>query len=62
MKNIELFDKHVDRRKAPKKKQRTFEKEDTATSRAARVSFKNYIRELEESLLDDDLDETTDEL
>lgn len=57
MKKTELFDKHSDRRKAPKKKKFNGD-EDFRSKREERISFKNYIRELEESMIDDydDLD------
>ena len=46
---------HVPRpHKKQKKHQRGFS-EDVADKRRARVNFKNYLRELEEELLEDDL-------
>lgn len=61
MKNDELFDKHADNRKSKKGKKKTFAKNEEPSARAQRVSFKNYIREVEESLLDlsdyEDLDD-----
>lgn len=46
---------HVPRpHKKHKKHQRGFS-EDVADKRRARVNFKNYLRELEEELLEDDL-------
>lgn len=55
MKNQEIFDKHSDRRKSPKGKQR---KDPYAVheNRAVRISFKKYMRELDDSLLEDIID------
>lgn len=51
---------HVDNRKhGPKRKQRSITREnvDAGTNRAARVSFKSYLRALEEELLEEELEE-----
>lgn len=59
MKHAEIYDKHEDRKsKAPKKK---FKEGVDREARHRRVSFKNYVRELEEELLDDDLDAVDDQ-
>jgi hypothetical protein len=54
MKHAEIYDKHESRKdKAPKKK---FKESVDRDARHRRVSFKNYVRELEEEFLEDDLD------
>jgi len=59
VKHDEIYDKHADRKnKAPKKK---FKESTDPAARQRRVSFKNYVRALEEELLDDDLDLVDDD-
>lgn len=54
MKHTEIYDKHADRRsKKPKKK---FTEANDRLARKQRVSFKNYVRELDEALLEEDLE------
>lgn len=54
MKHAEIYDKHEDRKnKGPKKK---FKESMDREARQRRVSFKNYVRELEEDLLDQETD------
>lgn len=60
MKHSEIYDKHEDRRKkgSPKKKG-----EHDKWDRKARVSFKNYVRSLRDTELEneaDDLDQADD--
>ena len=50
---------HIDNRGPRRKK--THESEDIL-ARKRRVTFKNYIRELEEELLEDDLEDDTDNI
>ncbi len=58
MKHSELYDKHADRKSAkPKKKPGETDKWD----RKARVSFKNYVRDLRHADLEDDLDDLGDD-
>lgn len=54
MKHQEIYDKHSDQRKGNGRKK--FKEGVDKMARKARVSFKNYVRELEEELLEDDLD------
>lgn len=49
----EIYDKHVDRRKSSKHKKKFNENYDRE-ARKRRVSFKNYVREIEEHLLEQD--------
>lgn len=60
MKHDEIYDKHADRKhaKGPKKK---FKESNDPAARARRVSFKSYVRELEEELLEDGFDDLTDD-
>jgi hypothetical protein len=44
---------HVDNRKSVKRHKKTYEGD--AGKRQQRVSFKNYLRQVEEELLEDDL-------
>lgn len=56
MKHDEIYEKHADHRKkahAPKK--RKLKESADRESRHQRVSFKNYVRELEEQFLEDEL-------
>ena len=47
---------HVDNRKSgPRRKKGYYEATDPLLSRRRRVTFKNYLREVEEELLDEDL-------
>ena len=56
MKHDEIYDKHVDQRKKAKfKKKKTNESRDFE-ARKQRVSFKNYVRQVEEELLEDEED------
>ena len=53
---------HIDNRKLTKhKKKRVGESSDPLIARRVRVTFKNYLREIEEELLEADL-ETIEEL
>lgn len=60
MKHDEIYDKHADRKhsKGPKKK---FKESFDPVDRKRRTSFKNYVRALEEELLEDDLDDLGDD-
>lgn len=49
------LEKQTTRRNAPKKKKALGES--TGDSRFAKISFKNYLRQIDEELLDADLDE-----
>lgn len=53
------LEKQTSRRNAPKKKKALGE--GTGESRFAKISFKNYIRQLDEELLDADLEDDLDE-
>lgn len=55
MKHAEIYDKHADRKNKPPKKK--FKESVDRDARRRRVSFKNYVRELEEDFLEDDLDD-----
>lgn len=59
MKHAEIYDKHEDRKAKPPKKK--FKESVDRDARQRRVSFKNYVRELEEELLDDDDDQVDDQ-
>lgn len=59
MKHSDIYDKHADHRKSTKPKKAGDARD--MDSRRRRASFKNYVRELEEELLEDDLDALTDE-
>lgn len=59
MKHSEIYDKHADRRKIGGKPKKFKEGKDLE-ARQRRVSFKNYVRELEE-LLEQDLDTLADD-
>jgi hypothetical protein len=54
MKHSEIYDKHADRRKSCGKPKKFKEGKDL-DARQRRVSFKNYVRALEEELLEQDL-------
>jgi hypothetical protein len=60
MKHSEIYDKHTDRRKSDRKPNKLKEGKDF-DARQRRVSFKNYVRELEDDLLEQDLETLTDE-
>ena len=60
MKHSDIYDKHADHRKSSKPKKKFNEGSDFE-NRKRRVSFKNYVRELEEELLEDDLDDLSDD-
>ena len=55
----DFYDKHVDNRKSVKKHKKKFinENQDFIESRAKKVSFKNYIRAVEEEFLDNELED-----
>lgn len=59
MKRDEIYDKHADRRKSqhvkPKKR-----KQGDWEDRQSRVSFKNYIRQVRDKELEEDLDDDLD--
>jgi hypothetical protein len=60
VKHEEIYDKHANRKdKAPRKK---FKEGRDREERMRRVSFKNYVRELEEHLLENDVDVDDDTL
>jgi hypothetical protein len=61
MKHSEIYDKHADRRKGGSKPKKFKESKDL-DARHRRASFKNYVRELEDELLEDDLDALGNEL
>lgn len=61
MKHTEIYDKHVDRRKAVKSKKKRGGDQDN-WDRKARVSFKNYVRDIRQAELEDDLDDFEDDL
>lgn len=58
MKHSEIYDKHQDRRKETKKKKAG---DQDKWDRKARVSFKNYVREVRQADLEAELDELDDE-
>jgi hypothetical protein len=53
VKHDEIYDKHADRKSKPPR--RKFAENKDRDARLRRVSFKNYVRELEEDLLEVDL-------
>jgi len=53
LKHDEIYDKHAPR--LPKQGKKRKNKDSLSESRYQRISFKNYVRELEEELLEDDL-------
>lgn len=57
MKHEEIYDKHVDNRKCAKAPKKKFKEGMDRDARRQRLSFKNYVRELEEEFLEDDLDD-----
>jgi hypothetical protein len=54
VKHEEIYDKHADRKSKPPRKK--FKESQDHDARQRRVSFKNYVRELEEDFLDAELD------
>lgn len=54
MKHDEIYDKHADRKAKPPRKK--FKEAVDRDARQRRLSFKNYVRELEEDFLDAELD------
>ena len=54
MKHSEIYDKHADHRKGAGKQK--FKEHKDRDARQRRLNFKNYVRELEEELLEDDLE------
>lgn len=62
MKHAEIYDKHADQRKRTKHKKKKLGEHDE-WDRRARTSFKNYVRDLRQAELEDELDDfETDEL
>lgn len=59
MKHDEIYDKHADRKSKPPRKK--FKESQDRDARQRRVSFKNYVRELEEDFLEEELDATDPE-
>ena len=59
MKHSEIYDKHADRKVASKPKKR--KQESDQWDRKARVSFKNYVRNLKQADLEEDLDDYEDD-
>ena len=59
MKHSEIYDKHQDRRSLGSKRKRTNENLDKV-ARKARVSFKNYVREIKDAELEDYYDDEED--
>lgn len=59
MKHEDFNDKHLDTRKSGKKHKKKFVKEnvDVDTYRSQRVSFKSYLRTIEDELLEDVFDD-----
>jgi len=53
VKHEEIYDKHADRTAKPKRKK--FKEGQDRDARHRRIGFKNYVRQLEENLLEDDL-------
>ena len=58
MKHDEIYDKHSDRRKSVKAKKKTPEQD--KWDRKARVSFKNYVRNVRDEELASELDDEDD--
>ncbi len=56
MKRSEIYDKHADHRKKAKAPKRKLGEGRDLDNRHQRISFKNYVRALEEELLEDDLE------
>lgn len=56
MKHGEIYDKHVDSRKSAKAPKKKFKEGLDREARLRRVSFKNYVRELDEDFLDETQD------
>ena len=56
MKHSEIYDKHADHRDRTGKFKKLKERKDQ-DARRSRVNFKNYVRELEEELLEQDLND-----
>lgn len=56
MKHSEIYDKHQDRRKDVKAKKKKPGEQDR-WDRKARVSFKNYVRQVRDNELAEELDE-----
>lgn len=62
MKHFEVYDKHADRRKGVGKQKKKLNEHDK-WDRKARVSFKNYVKQLRDSELEnDDGDYDSDEI
>lgn len=55
MKRSEIYDKHADHRKKAKAPKRKLGEGRETGNRHERISFKNYVRSLEEELLENDL-------
>ncbi len=62
MKRSEIYDKHIDHRKKAVKPKRKVNEGRDSENRFERISFKNYVRALEEELLEDDLEADDDEV
>lgn len=60
MKHSDIYDKHADNRKVDKPKRKKFVEGRDFEARKRRVSFKNYVRDLEEEFLEDELNATDD--
>lgn len=56
MKHTEIYDKHTDQRKSSRSPKRRTSEGLEFDARRRRASFKNFIREIEDELLNDDLD------
>jgi len=54
MKHEEIYDKHIDNRKCAKGPKKKFKESLDREARLRRVSFKNYVRELDEEFLETD--------
>lgn len=59
MKHSEIYDKHADRRQGKKSKKRVNESDNW--DRHARVSFKNYVRDLRQADLEAEFDDYEDD-
>ncbi|MBT9137642.1 MAG: hypothetical protein DDT31_00180 [Syntrophomonadaceae bacterium] len=63
MKHGEIYDKHTDLRKSAKGTKKKFKESLDRDARLRRISFKNYVRDLNEDFIDDtqDIDEFEDD-
>ena len=55
MKHAEIYDKHVDTRKINKAPKKKFKESIDRDARQRRLSFKNYVRDVEDEFLEDEL-------